>query len=144
MYNKATIIQLGVCQFKLEHNNIQKLCKFFVVPGNGQALLSMPYTDTLNIIEINCNTIDTHGNDIAKSYSTSTAIHQSPKQVQHYTNIVQDIDRAEKFYVNIDTISKFENKDKPMVIDKEPNTISHFLPGLDQDNDKRVGAEITQ
>ena len=31
-----------------------------------------------------------------------------------------------------------------MVIDKEPNTINYFLPGPNQDNDKRPSAEITQ
>ena len=31
-----------------------------------------------------------------------------------------------------------------MVIDKEPNTINYFLPGPNQDNDKRVSAEITE
>ena len=39
---------------------------------------------------------------------------------------------------------KFDNKEKPMVTDKEPNTINYFLPGPHQDNDKRVSAEITQ
>ena len=40
--------------------------------------------------------------------------------------------------------SKFDNKDKPMFIDKEPNTINYFLPGPNVDNDKRVSVEITQ
>ena len=31
-----------------------------------------------------------------------------------------------------------------MFIDKEPNTISYFLPSHDQENDKRVSVEITQ
>ena len=34
-YNKTTITQLGICKNKLEHNNVQKMCKFFVVPRNG-------------------------------------------------------------------------------------------------------------
>ena len=42
------------------------------------------------------------------------------------------------------TISKFENKDKPTVIDKEPTTISYFLPGPNKGNDKRATVEITQ
>ena len=73
-YNKTTITQLGMCKVKLEHNNIQKMCKFFVVPGRGQALLGMPGIDTLNIIRINCNTIGTHRNDTADNCSTNTAI----------------------------------------------------------------------
>ena len=46
--------------------------------------------------------------------------------------------------VQIYTISKFENKDKPIVKNKEPNTISCFLPGPNQDNDMRMNVEITQ
>ena len=58
--------------------------------------------------------------------------------------MVWGADRAEKCSMNTDTISKFENKDKPMAIDKEPNTINCFLPGPDQDNEKRISIEITQ
>ena len=79
--------------------------------------------------------------------STNTAIHQNSRHVQHYTNMIQDADRAKKCYVNTESISEFKNKDKPMVIDKEPNIINYFLPDPNQDNDqrvKRVSAEITQ
>ena len=77
MYNKTTITQLGMCQVKLEYNNIEKMCKFFVVSGKGQALLGMPEIDMLNIMRINCNTIGTHGNDSANNCSTNTTICQS-------------------------------------------------------------------
>ena len=50
---------------------------------------------------------------------------------------------AEKCYANRQHF-RIQNKDKPTVIGKEPNTLNYFLPGLDQDNDKRVSAEITQ
>ena len=39
------------------------MCKFFVVPGNGAVVLAMPEIDMINIININSNTIDTHGDD---------------------------------------------------------------------------------
>ena len=119
------------------------MCKFFVVPGNGQSLLDMPDIDMLNIININCNTIDTHRNDSTNNCCTNTVICQSSRLVQHYTNMMQDADITKKCYANTDSISEFENKDKPMVTDKEPNTINCFLPGPDQGNDKRI-AEITQ
>ena len=120
------------------------MCKFFVVWGSGQALLGMPDTDMLNIIKINCNTIGTHRNDINYNCSTNTAIHHSSKHVQHYTNTSQDVDRAEESCANMDPVSKFENKDKPVVIDKELNTISYSLPGPDWDNERRVSLVITQ
>ena len=31
-----------------------------------------------------------------------------------------------------------------MVIDKEPNTVNYFISGPNQDNAKRVSAEITE
>ena len=65
-----------------------------------------------------------------------SAICQNSRHAQHYTNMMQKADRADKCYANTDRISEFENKDKPMVFDKEPNTINYFLPGPNQDNDK--------
>ena len=103
----------------------------------------MPYTDTLKIININCNTIDIHGTDSADNCSENTVIFQSSRHVQYYTNIMQEDDRAEKCYKNTGNISELENKEKPMIIEKEPNTINYFLPGPNQDNDKRVSAKIT-
>ena len=42
----------------IEHKNNRKKCQFFAVPGNGQALLGMPDTDALQIININIDSID--------------------------------------------------------------------------------------
>ena len=46
-----------MCTVEVEHKNNCKKCKFYVVPGNGQALLGMPDTDALNIIKINIDLI---------------------------------------------------------------------------------------
>ena len=46
--------------------------------------------DTLNIIKINYHTIGTHGNDSTNKCSANTAINQSSKHVQHYTDMMQD------------------------------------------------------
>ena len=37
--------------------NLKKRCIFFVVPGNGQALLGMPDMASLNIINLNIDSI---------------------------------------------------------------------------------------
>ena len=42
------------------------------------------------------------------------------------------------------TFQNLANKDKPTVIDKEPDITNYFLLGPGQDIDKRTGAEITQ
>ena len=57
MYNKTTITQLGTCRVEVDHKNNKEKCRFFAVPGSGQALLGMPDTDVLNIIKINIHSI---------------------------------------------------------------------------------------
>ena len=58
-HSRKTIAQLGIGKLKIEHNNKQKVFDFFVVLGSGQAQWDMPYTETLNILTINCNTMGT-------------------------------------------------------------------------------------
>ena len=41
-YNGTSIMQLGTCAVFIKFKNIRKRCVFFVVPGNGQALIGMP------------------------------------------------------------------------------------------------------
>ena len=77
------------------------MCKFFVVPGNWKVL---PDIDMLSIIHINCNAIDTQETDGANNCSMNTAIHQGSQHEQHYTNMMQETDRAEKCYANTDSI----------------------------------------
>ena len=96
MYNRPTITQLGMCKVKLQYYNKQKNLQIFVVPGNGQALLVMPEIDILNNITINFNTIVTKETNKADKCSTNTVIHQDSRHQQHYTNIMQEANRAEK------------------------------------------------
>ena len=49
----------------VDHKNNKKRCRFFVVLRNGQALLGMPDTDTLNAININIDSIA--AKDVRKS-----------------------------------------------------------------------------
>ena len=104
----------------------------------------MPDINTLNIISINFNTINTQETSRVHKCSTKTVICQDSMHGHHYTNIMQEADRAEQCCVSTDTISKFKNKDKSMVIDNEPNKIKYFLPSPSQDNNKRVSVEIRQ
>ena len=46
------IEQLGTCVVTIKFKNLKKQCVFFVVPGNSQALLRMPDTAVLNIINL--------------------------------------------------------------------------------------------
>ena len=90
----------------------------------------------MNIIHINCNTIDTQATDRGNNYRKNTTICQNSSHEQHYTNIMQEAERVEKCYANTHSISKIDNKDTSIVIDKKLNTINYFLPGPNQDNDK--------
>ena len=53
------IMLLGMCAVQIKFKNITKRCTFFVVPGNGQALLGMPDTVVLNLINLNIDSIQT-------------------------------------------------------------------------------------
>ena len=55
-YNKTNITQLGACAVIIKFKNIKKHV-FFVVLGNGQALLGMPDTSSLNTINVNIDSI---------------------------------------------------------------------------------------
>ena len=59
MYNRTVRTQLGTCMVIINHKDNKKKCEFFVVPGNGQALLSMPDTAALNKINVNIDSIET-------------------------------------------------------------------------------------
>ena len=143
-YNRTTITQLGICKVKIEHNNKHKICYFFVVPGNGQALLSMLDIKTLDILTINCNTIETQEADRANKYSSNIANCQDSRCEQHYTNMMQEADRPTKYYTGPDSNSKSDNKDRPMVTDSENSKINYFLPDPNHDNDKSMSAETIQ
>ena len=81
-YNKSTVPQLGICHVTINHKKKKKLFQFFVVPRNGQALLSMPDIETLDIYTINCN--------------------RTCKHKYQYTNIPQETGKSDK--CNIKTI----------------------------------------
>ena len=57
MQNGTHIMQLGICAVQIRFKNIIKRCTFFVVPGNRQVLLGMPDTTTLNLINLNIDSI---------------------------------------------------------------------------------------
>ena len=118
-YNSATIMQMGRCKVKVEDKNRVKICSFFVVPGNGQALLGMPDIKTLDILTVNCNTIETKEADGAENHKTNTAKCQESTSEKQYINMRQEADTIEKCYTNTDSVSKFDNKDKPLVTDND-------------------------
>ena len=70
--------QLGTCRVKLMHKNVEMLCSFFPVPGNSPSLIGMPDCERLQLLIVNCNTIDlSHRMD--KEMNSQNKI--SPKQI---------------------------------------------------------------
>ena len=72
MYNKTFIAQLGTCAVIITYKNNRKKCEFFVVQGNGQALLGMPDTAALNTINVNIDSIETEGTERDKHTHKTT------------------------------------------------------------------------
>ena len=66
------------CKLKLIHNERQKICKFFVVPDSGTAVLGMPDIDKLGIISFNCETM--HG-QVAADDSADNSKCENPIQI---------------------------------------------------------------
>ena len=92
----------------------------------------MPDIDALNIIKINIHTI---GAEQTCGANMHTVQRDDPKQ---------ETVRAEKCYTNTDSISRSNNKTKPMVKSKLSKTIEYFLSGLSYDSDKKRNAETTE
>ena len=142
MYNRTTITQLGICKVKIEHNNKDKIYNFFVFPRNGQTLLGMP--DINKTKHYNYKLQETEEADRANKYSTITANCHGSRCEQHYMNMMQEAERPQKCYTKTYSISKSNNKDRLMAPDNENSKINYFLLGLNQDNVKKMSAEITQ
>ena len=87
----------------------------------------MPDIRTLDILTINCNTIDTKEADMAGNHKTNMANCQE-SMGEHYVNMRQEADKTEKCYMNTHSISKFENKDKPTVTHNDK--INYFFQTL--------------
>ena len=70
-YNCTTITQLGRCKKEIKNNGKHKKCIFFVVPGNGEALLGMPNMELLNILLHRFTVVmdSKHVNECEKHYS---------------------------------------------------------------------------
>ena len=75
-HTTVQITQLGGCKVKVENNYRAKVCSFFGVSANGKALLGMPDIETLNILMVNCNTLDTKEADGAENHKTNTPTFQ--------------------------------------------------------------------
>ena len=108
----------------------------FVVPGNGQALLAMPYKETLDVLTINCNTVNTQ----TQSSDNNSKIENE----LHYTNNTQERGKPDKYNINTTGFLNSNKGGKTIIIDNIYSKLNYFIPGPLQEADERASAEIMQ
>ena len=101
------------------------MCVFFVVPGNGQALLGMPDTAALKLININIDSIQV---EVAEC-----KIH-----------IVQEMHVVEKGGTNIDADSKIKQGANGQTGQDNANKITNYIiSSPNAEVEKRKSIELT-
>ena len=131
-YNKTVITQLGTCAVTINFKNIKKRCVFFVVPRNGQALLGMPNTAALKIININIESIQ------AVKEESKTDIGNAGE-----SNTTQEVPPVEKSCTDTDADSKIDNNVNGHNHNTKVNILTNYffsLPNVEAD--KRMSIEL--
>ena len=113
-----------MCTVLIEHKNNQKRCKFFCSSWEWSgALLGMPDTDALNIININIHSIGAERHRIGSKWCANIHTVQGSTQIQ-------ETQGAEKCCANKTSISKsINNSTKPMVKAEADNLTRYFIAG---------------
>ena len=91
-YDNLNIEQLGVCSAKLRYTDKVVRCKFFVVPGDGPALLGKPDIKLLCILKITCDVIE--GQQADRMFVSQTIEPSSSLSCKANTDIVGRSDNA--------------------------------------------------
>ena len=104
------------------------------MPGNGPALLGMPDKETLDILIINCNTIDMQrsGEQISRKEAGKLGC----------TNKIQSAEAQTQCNANTDGI--LSDNTNPVLTDDNNDRTNYFLPSPNQDADRRTNAEMAQ
>ena len=110
--------------------------QIFLVPRNCQALLAMPYIETLDVLTINCKTTD------IKMQNKHTYFEIEDRWP--CTNNKQKAGKPDKCSTNTAGIPHSNNGGKAMAIDKINSIINYFIAGPHQEADIRASAEIMQ
>ena len=132
MYNKTNITQLGMCAVVIKFKYIKKRCVFFVVPRNSQALLEMPDTAALKLINISIDSIHAK---ISECKTNSGNARES--------NIMQEMHVVEKDCANMDADSKIKHSVNSQNYNDNVNASNnYFLSSPDVEADKRKSIEL--
>ena len=137
MYIKTFITQLGTCAVTIEYKNNRSKCEFYVVPGNGQALLGMPDTAALNIINVNIDSLEAE--DTQKE-NCNTNIDDAK-----ISNAKQETHGAGEYCTSTDGSFKNTNNNSGPADNTNANTLTnYFLSCPNIETDKRKSTELTQ
>ena len=123
MYNKTNIMQLGTCVVIIKFKNIKKTCVFC---RNGRPLLRMPDATSLNIININIDSIQA-------------------EMAEYKTNTGQEMQTVSEGCTNMgaDAITKQDaNGQKDQKTRNKP--INYFFSSNNTDADKRKSSKMIQ
>ena len=107
------------CTITIEHKNNRKKCEFFVVLGNGQALLGMPDTAALKIINRNIDSIDAEDSQKDNCNTNIDATTES--------NAKQEIHGAVKCCTNMDGIFKTTNNTNGSTVNTNANILTKYF-----------------
>ena len=119
-------MQLGTCLVLIKFKNVKKHCVFFVVPGNGQALLGMPDTEALNIINLNIDSIQA---EVAECK----------------TNTKQEMHTVLKGCTNMDTgVNTQQDTNGQNNQNNINKLINYFFSSTNTDADKRKSSAMMQ
>ena len=131
-YNKTIMTQLGTCTVTIKFKDIKRVVCFFVVLGNGQALLGVPDTAVLKIIDINIGSIQAEKEECNANNGNVTE-----------SNTTQEANVAEKSCINADADSKVNDKVNGHSNNTNPNTIpNYFLSSPNVETDKRKSIKL--
>ena len=112
----------------------------------------MPDIEILHILSISCNTISTEGAEKDATNSTNRPVTHVAVSKQYYANTRPENSEPERGCTNTNNSNCYRNTGTnsnlyssntftPMV---NNNEIKYFLPGPNQEYDRRVSAEITR
>ena len=136
-YNKKFITQLGTCVVIVKYKNNEKKYEFFVVPRNGHALLGMPDTAAVNIINVNIDSIEAES---TQKENCSTNISGTKT-----SSVKQETHGAKESCTN--TVEHLKNTSNVNGLDSNihTNTLTdYFLSSPNIEIDKRDSTELTQ
>ena len=70
--------QMGLCRITIINKCIEYQCNFFIVPGNGLALLGISDCESLQLLSINCQTTtDQHERGLLMSKQSKVSLNQT-------------------------------------------------------------------